>query len=283
MSEVQIDPKAVKALRDKTNAGMMECKAALVEAQGNLEAAVDILRKKGAANAAKKADRETREGVVAFALSADQTAAAIVEVNCETDFVARNEDFRGFCDRLAKTVLDNPAADLEPLRQETITKTGENVTIRRHERIQVSGSGQVAAYIHQGSKLGVLVEVGASKAETLTNPAFNELVRSLTLQIAAMSPLYVRSSDVPADVLERERQVQSESKDVQGKPANIVENIVKGKLNAFYKQICLLDQENFQNNKQSIAQLLAETSKALGDEISVRRFLRFMVGDSAAS
>jgi elongation factor Ts len=283
MSEVQIDPKAVKALRDKTNAGMMECKAALVEAQGNLEAAVDILRKKGAANAAKKADRETREGVVAFALSADQTAAAIVEVNCETDFVARNEDFRGFCDRLAKTVLDNPAADLEPLRQETITKTGENVTIRRHERVQVSGSGQVAAYIHQGSKLGVLVEVGASKAETLTNPAFNELVRSLTLQIAAMSPLYVRSSDVPADVLERERQVQSESKDVQGKPANIVENIVKGKLNAFYKQICLLDQENFQNNKQSIAQLLAETSKALGDEISVRRFLRFMVGDSAAS
>ena len=283
MSEVQIDPKAVKALRDKTNAGMMECKAALVEAQGNLEAAVDILRKKGAANAAKKADRETREGVVAFALSADQTAAAIVEVNCETDFVARNEDFRGFCDRLAKTVLDNPTADLEPLRQETITKTGENVTIRRHERIQVSGSGQVAAYIHQGSKLGVLVEVGASKAETLTNPAFNELVRSLTLQIAAMSPLYVRSSDVPADVLERERQVQSESKDVQGKPANIVENIVKGKLNAFYKQICLLDQENFQNNKQSIAQLLTETSKALGDEISVRRFLRFMVGDSAAS
>jgi elongation factor Ts len=283
MSEVQIDPKAVKALRDKTNAGMMECKAALVEAQGNLEAAVDILRKKGAANAAKKADRETREGVVAFALSADQTAAAIVEVNCETDFVARNEDFRGFCDRLAKTVLDNPTADLEPLRQETITKTGENVTIRRHERIQVSGSGQVAAYIHQGSKLGVLVEVGASKAETLTNPAFTELVRSLTLQIAAMSPLYVRSSDVPADVLERERQVQSESKDVQGKPANIVENIVKGKLNAFYKQICLLDQENFQNNKQSIAQLLAETSKALGDELSVRRFLRFMVGDSAAS
>jgi elongation factor Ts len=283
MSEVQIDPKAVKALRDKTNAGMMECKAALVEAQGNLEAAVDILRKKGAANAAKKADRETREGVVAFALSADQTAAALVEVNCETDFVARNEDFRGFCDRLAKTVLDNPTADLEPLRQETITKTGENVTIRRHERIQVSGSGQVAAYIHQGSKLGVLVEVGASKAETLTNPAFTELVRSLTLQIAAMSPLYVRSSDVPADVLERERQVQSESKDVQGKPANIVENIVKGKLNAFYKQICLLDQENFQNNKQSIAQLLAETSKALGDELSVRRFLRFMVGDSAAS
>jgi elongation factor Ts len=283
MSEVQIDPKAVKALRDKTNAGMMECKAALVEAQGNLEAAVDILRKKGAANAAKKADRETREGVVAFALSADQTAAAIVEVNCETDFVARNEDFRGFCDRLAKTVLDNPTADLEPLRQETITKTGENVTIRRHERIQVSGSGQVAAYIHQGSKLGVLVEVGASKAETLTNPAFTELARSLTLQIAAMSPLYVRSSDVPADVLERERQVQSESKDVQGKPANIVENIVKGKLNAFYKQICLLDQENFQNNKQSIAQLLAETSKALGDELSVRRFLRFMVGDSAAS
>ena len=283
MSEVQIDPKAVKALRDKTNAGMMECKAALVEAQGNLEAAVDILRKKGAANAAKKADRETREGVVAFALSADQTAAAIVEVNCETDFVARNEDFRGFCDRLAKTVLENPAADLEPLRQETITKTGENVTIRRHERVQVSGSGQVAAYIHQGSKLGVLVEVGANKAETLTNPAFSELVRSLTLQIAAMSPLYVRSSDVPADVLERERQVQSESKDVQGKPANIVENIVKGKLNAFYKQICLLDQENFQNNKQSIAQLLAETSKALGDEISVRRFLRFMVGDSAAS
>jgi elongation factor Ts len=283
MSEVQIDPKAVKALRDKTNAGMMECKAALVEAQGNLEAAVDILRKKGAANAAKKADRETREGVVAFALSADQTAAAIVEVNCETDFVARNEDFRGFCDRLAKTVLDNPTADLEPLRQETITKTGENVTIRRHERIQVSGSGQVAAYIHQGSKLGVLVEVGASKAETLTNPAFTELVRSLTLQIAAMSPLYVRSSDVPADVLERERQVQSESKDVQGKPANIIENIVKGKLNAFYKQICLLDQENFQNNKQSIAQLLAETSKSLGDEISVRRFLRFMVGDATAS
>ncbi len=283
MSEVQIDPKAVKALRDKTNAGMMECKAALLEAKGNLEAAVDILRKKGAANAAKKADRETREGVIAFALASDNNAASLVEVNCETDFVARNEDFRGFCDRLAQTVLTNPDADLEPLRQETVTKTGENVTIRRHQRIAVQGSGQIAAYIHQGSKLGVLVEVGANKADTLNNPAFKDLVRSLTLQIAAMNPLYVGSSDVPADVLERERQVQSESKDVQGKPANIIENIVKGKLNAFYKQICLLDQENFQNNKQSIAQLLAETSKSLGDEISVRRFLRFMVGDATAS
>src|SRR3954469_10101943 len=163
---VTIDAQMVKTLREKTNAGLMECKKALAESGGDLEGAVDLLRKKGAASAAKKAGREAKEGIIAQAILPGAKVGVLVEVNCETDFVAKNEGFKAFCEEAARNIAEKPDADLESDRVAAVQKIGENIIIRRHERIAVSGHGLVAAYIHTGGKVGVLVEVGAEKDDT---------------------------------------------------------------------------------------------------------------------
>ena len=162
-TQVNIDAKQVGALREKTGAGMLDCRKALVEANGDIEAAIDILRKKGTASAAKKAGRTANEGVIAQAILGGGRSGILVEVNCETDFVAKNEDFLALTGGWAKTLCENPATDLESARVDSVTKIGENIQIRRHGRIEVSGNGLVAAYIHLGGKIGVLLEVGAGK------------------------------------------------------------------------------------------------------------------------
>ena len=274
---VVIDAQLVKTLREKTNAGLMECKRALAESNGDLEAAVDILRKKGAAGAAKKADREAKDGVIAQAILAGSKVGVLVEVNCETDFVAKNDSFKSFCDDMAKKIAEQPEADLEGDRVEAVQKIGENVRIRRHARIEVKGSGLVAAYIHTGGKVGVLVEVGADKDTTSQNDDFKQLVRDITLQIAAANPIGVDRSEVPAALVEREREVYR-GQVPAGKPANIIEKIVDGKMDKFYSQSCLLDQAFIKNPDQTIQQLLAEKSKALGENLSIRSFVRYAVG-----
>ena len=276
-TSVVIDAQLVKTLREKTNAGLMECKRALAESNGDLEAAVDILRKKGAAGAAKKADREAKDGIIAQAIAPGAKAGVLVEINCETDFVAKNDSFRQFCDEIAKKILTQPGVDLGGRRVTTKQKIGENVQIRRHDRMEVEGNGAVAAYIHTGGKVGVLVEVGAGNAATAENEEFKQLVRDLTLQIAAAHPISVDRSAVPADLVAREREVYR-GQVPPGKPANIVEKIVDGKMDKFYSQSCLLDQAFIKNPDQTVTQLLAEKGKALGDTLSIRRFLRFGVG-----
>jgi elongation factor Ts len=258
----------------------MECKRALAESNGDLEAAVDILRKKGAASAAKKAGREAREGVIAQAISPGAKVGVIVEVNCETDFVAKNDGFRAFCDDVAKQIAADPNVDLEPSRVAAVQKIGENVRIRRFERLEVKDNGSVAAYIHTGGKVGVLVEVSADKEATASSDDFKQLVRDITLQIAAAGPLCVSRDQVDSALVERERDVYRGQ--VVGKPENIIEKIVDGKMDKFYSTQCLVEQAFIKNPDQTINQLIAEKNKALGENIAIRKFIRYMVGEEVA-
>jgi elongation factor Ts len=282
MTTVNIDAKQVAALREKTGAGMLDCRKALVESNGDLEGAVDILRKKGAASAAKKAGRAANEGVIAQAILPGAKVGLLLEVNCETDFVAKNESFLALTAGWAKTLAENPATDLEPARVEAVTKIGENVQIRRHARIEVIGNGLVAAYIHLGGKIGVLLEVGAGKQDTVNRDEFKQLVRDITLHIAAASPVSIGRDEVAASLVERERAIYAEQTP-KDKPAAVIEKIIEGKMSKFYAGVCLLEQAFVKNPEQTVNQLVAEKAKALGDIIEVRRFIRYQVGEEIAS
>ncbi len=261
-----------------TNAGLMDCKKALTEAKGDLDAAVDILRKKGAASALKKAGRDANEGLIVQYILPDAKAGVLVEVNCETDFVARNESFGAFCAEVARKIADNPAVDLEADRVAAVAKIGENIKITRHQRLEVTGHGVVAAYIHTGAKVGVLVEVGAGSAATPAKEAFKQLVRDVTLQIAAAQPHCVSRKEVPADILAKEKEIAAEQ--FKDKPPQAVAKIVEGKMEKFYQTYCLVDQGFVKNGESSVKDHIAAVAKELGDTIEVRRFLRFQVGEA---
>jgi elongation factor Ts len=280
-TQVNIDAKQVGALREKTGAGMLECRKALVEANGDIEAAIDILRKKGAASAAKKAGRAANEGVIAQAIVPGAKTGILVEVNCETDFVAKNSDFLALTAGWAKLLAENAATDLEPLRVEAVQKIGENIQIRRSVRFEVTGNGAVAAYIHLGGKIGVLLEVGASNAATTEKDDFKQLVRDITLHIAAASPVCLKREEVPAALADRERAIYLE-KAPKDKPPQVVEGIIKGMMNKFFAGVCLLEQGFIKNPEQTITQLVAEKAKALGDTVEVRKFVRYQVGEEIA-
>jgi elongation factor Ts len=273
----------VAKLREMTGVGMMECKRALVEAQGNIETAVDLLRKSGAASAAKKATREAREGVIAQFIAPGGQSGVLVEVNCETDFVARNEAFRVFADDIAKKVAANAHVNLEADREAAVGKLGENIKITRNARLEVSGNGLVAAYIHLGAKVGVLVEVGAGKAETTTKDEFKQLVKDITLQIAAGFPHVVSRENVAPEVLAKEREIAAQSDRLKGKPAAAMEKILAGVLDKFFQTYCLMDQGFVKRNSEvSVKEHVAQIAKQLGDEITIRRFVRFQVGEAVA-
>lgn len=279
----EITAQSVAKLREMTGVGMMECKKALVEAQGNMDAAVDLLRKSGAASAAKKATREAREGVIAQYLSPDGRSGVLVEVNCETDFVARNESFRAFADEIAKKIASNPNADLEADRLAAVGKMGENIKVTRNARMEVSGNGLVAAYIHTGAKVGVLVEVGAGKAETVGKDEFKQLVKGITLQIAAGFPHAVSRENVAPEVIAKEREIAAQSDRLKGKPAAAMEKILAGVLDKFFQTYCLVDQGFvIRNSEVSVKEHVAQIAKQLGDEITIRRFVRFQVGEVVA-
>ena len=273
----------VGKLREMTGVGMMECKKALVEAQGNIEAAVDLLRKSGAASAAKKATREAREGVIAQFIAPGGKSGVLVEVNCETDFVARNEAFRAFADEIAKKVSADANANLEADREAAVGKMGENIKITRNARLEVSGNGAVAAYIHTGAKVGVLVEVGCTKPDTTGKEEFKQLVKDITLQIAAGFPQVVSRENVAPEVIAKEREIAAQSDRLKGKPAAAMEKILAGVLDKFFQTYCLVDQGFVKRNSEvSVKEHVAQISKQLGDEVSIRRFVRFQVGEATA-
>jgi elongation factor Ts len=275
----EITAATVGKLREMTNAGLMDCKRALTEAKGELDAAIDILRKRGVATAAKKAGREANEGVIAQHIQPGARVGILVEVNCETDFVAKNESFRQFCDEIARILAADPKADVEGLRAAQVAKIGENIKISRFHRMEVSGNGLVAAYIHTGAKIGVLVEVGAEKESTVGRDDFKQLVRDITLQIAAAHPFVVERHEVPAEVRAKEEEIAREQ--IKNKPPQAVSKIVEGKLEKFYQSHCLLDQGFVkQNSEVSVKEHVAAVSKELGDTIAIRRFVRFQVGES---
>jgi elongation factor Ts len=281
----EITAAAVGKLREMTGAGLMECKKALTEAAGDMDKAVDILRKKGAASAAKKASRAANEGVIATTIQPGAKAGILIEVNCETDFVARNEGFVAFCNEVASTLLANPKADLEAIRTAQVAKIGENIQISRFHRLEVSGNGLVAAYIHPGAKVGVLVEVGAGKEATTSSEDFKQLVRDITLQIAAGHPYVVSREEVDPAVIAKEKEIilaSDDMKKLEGKPAQAIAKIVEGKLDKkFFQGYCLLDQGFVKRNSEvTVKEHLGSVAKQLGDEITIRRFVRFQIGES---
>ncbi len=279
----EITAQNVAKLREMTGVGMMECKRALVEAQGEIETAVDLLRKSGAASAAKKATRDAREGVIAQSIAAGGKSGVLVEVNCETDFVARNEAFRAFCDDIAKKVLADANVNLDADREAAVGKMGENIKFPRNARMEVSGNGAVAAYIHTGAKVGVLVEVGCGKADTTAKDEFKQLVKDITLQIAAGFPLVVSRESVAPEVIAKEREIAANSDRLKGKPAAAMEKILQGVLDKFFQTYCLVDQGFVKRNSEvSVKEHVAQISKQIGDEIVIRRFVRFQVGEAAA-
>lgn len=271
----------VAKLREMTGAGLMDCKKALVETSGDIDAAVDWLRKKGVATAGKKGGREAKEGVIAQYIKPGAKTGLLVEVNCETDFVAKNDSFKAFTDSIAKTLVENPSADIEAMRVEAVSRMGENIKISRHQRLDVNGNGAVAAYIHTGGKVGVLVEVGAGKEATASTEDFKQLVRDITLQIAAAHPTCVTRDQVPADVIAKEKEIATEQ--VKNKPPQAIAKIVEGKLDKYYQTICLVEQGFVKNGEITVKEHVAQVGKKLGDELTVRHFVRFQVGEAAAA
>lgn len=279
----EITAATVAKLREMTNAGMMDCKKALTEANGDVSAAVDILRKKGAATATTKGTREAREGVIARYLAPDNRLGVLVEVNCQTDFVARNEMFRAFSDDVAKRLATDPKATFETERVDLVARIRENIQIPRHARMEVSGNGMIAGYIHTGAKVGVLVEVGAGKESTVASEDFRQLVKDITLQIAAGHPYAVSREEVPAEVVAKEREIAAQSDRLKGKPAQAMEKIIQGMLEKFYQTYCLVDQGFVKKNSEvSVKEHVGSIAKQLGDEITIRRFVRFQVGEVPA-
>jgi elongation factor Ts len=280
----EITAAEVAKLREMTNAGMMDCKKALTEAKGDMGAAVDILRKKGAATAVTKGGREAREGVIAQHISPDGRLGVLVEVNCQTDFVARNEMFKSFADDVARRLAADAKADFEADRVGMVAKIRENIQIPRHARMEVDGNGMVAAYIHTGAKVGVLVEVGAGKETTVTDEVFKQLVKDITLQIAAGSPIAVSREGVPAAVVAKEREIAAQSDRLKGKPPQAIEKILQGIIEKFYQTYCLVDQGFVKKNSEiSLREHVAQVAKQLGDEVTIRRFVRFQVGEAPAT
>ena len=279
----------VKTLREKTGAGMMECKAALTEAGGNMDQATDILRKRGLAQAAKRAGRATGEGLIGSHVSADQRAGVLVEVKCESDFVARTPDFQALIKDVADDIaragdaaspawLADPAGPVQARVKAAIAKLGENIGVDRFVRL----SGDlVAVYIHLGGKLGVLVELAGAGGAAAQHEAVQTLAKELAMQVAAAAPQYASREEVPADVLEHERSIFRAQLEGQNKPANVIDKIIEGKLGAFYQQVVLPDQASIRDPKVSVSQLVANASKASGAALSVRRFARLKVGETA--
>lgn len=271
----------VKDLREKTGAGMMDCKKALVATDGDMEKAVDYLREKGMAKAAKKSGRATSEGLVTLAASADGKTVALASLLCETDFVSRGDDFKGFAAHVAQVVLEKAPADgaaLEALigtsLTELIAKTGENMKLGRFARRSCAANGAIGQYIHSNCKLGVLVDLECGKPETAASAEVKTLGKEIAMQVAALKPMSLDRASLDPAVIEREREVYREKARNDGKPEKIIEKIAEGAVNKFCKEVCLMDQAYIRDDKKSVDQLVKETAKALGDTIKVTGFTR---------
>ena len=270
----------IKELRDATSMGINDCKKALEETGGDFDAAIKVLREKGAAIATKRASKEANEGMIAAIVTGDAQNAAMIEINCETDFVTRNEDFQAFVEELRGEALnfesDAMAAGVASKIEDKMASIGEKIMFRRNVKWTVEGTGAIASYIHMGGKVGVLVEVGCEKAETIESPIFKELAKDLTLHVAAAAPEYLTRDEVPAELVEEEKDIAR--KQLEDKPANIIDNILVGKINKYFSQICFIEQGFVKEDKVSITNLLAEKGKELGDTLTVKRYVRYQLG-----
>jgi len=283
-----ITAKMVGGLRAKTGAGMMDCKKALTEADGDIEQAIDLLRKKGLSAAAKKSGRVAAEGMIAAAGSGNK--GALVEVNSETDFVAKNDAFQAFANGVAGVVLNQAPVDVDALKSLDFTGTdrnvgeelnhqistiGENMNVRRFVRLE-SSSGVTASYIHGAGKIGVLVQLDSDKAD---DPKVAETARMLAMHVAAASPQYLSRNDVPADVVEREKDIMRAKAIESGKPENIVEKIIEGQINKFFGESCLLEQVYVIDTDHKVGKVVESLAKELGGQVTLAAYARFQLGE----
>jgi len=284
-----ITAQAVKQLREATGAGMMDCKKALVETDGDIEKAMDYLREKGLAAAAKKAGRIAAEGVVNSFISDDKKVGALVEVNCETDFVAKTPEFQTFVNGIAKIAAEGNPSDLDAMLAlsgdgktvaemitEKVATIGENISLRRFAVYQADGA--VDAYIHMGGKIGVLVEF-ACPACAQDNADFTAFMHDVAMQIAASSPKYVSSKEVPSDEIEHEKEVLRAQALNEGKPENIVDKMVIGRINKYYSQVCLLDQVFVKDDSKKVKDVVKAQGTALGGDVDIIKFTRYEMGE----
>lgn len=283
-----ITAKMVADLRAKTGAGMMDCKKALSETDGDMEQAIDVLRKKGLSAAAKKSGRIAAEGMIVSAGS--DRVGALVEVNSETDFVAKNVAFQAFANGVAEVVLEHAPADIETLKgldfpgtgrsvseelTHQIATIGENMNIRRCARL-ASEAGAVASYIHGAGKIGVLVQLDSDRAD---DPRVAETARMLAMHVAAANPQYLTRNDVPADVLAREKDIMRAKAIESGKPENIIDKIVDGQLNKFYGESCLLEQVYVVDTDQKVGKVVEALAKEVGGQVSLGAYVRYQLGE----
>jgi elongation factor Ts len=282
---MHITTESIKKLRERTGAGMMDCKRALESTGGDMDKAIEYLRKKGAAVGQKRADRAAKEGVIVTRVSPDGATGVVVEVNCETDFVGRSDDFVTFSGLVAGAILASRPASLEQLmglraegktiaelQNDVLAKVGEKIEIRRFEVVEAKG-GAVSAYTHLGNKIGVLVE--------LTGPpsASAGIGRDVAMQVAAMNPLVVSREQIDREIIARELEVYKAQAKNEGKPDHIVEKIATGRLEKFYQEVCLLEQTYIKDGGKTVKDVLQEESQKGGTPISVRRYFRYHLGE----
>ena len=289
-----ISMEMIKELRQRTGAGVLECKEALAESGDDMDGAAEYLRKKGATKAAKKADRNTKEGAVSAALEGN--LAAMVEVKCETDFVSRNETFQALVSELAAHVMSSPeAADDEsflaqPLASDKsrtvrdllsskVLEIGENIVVGRRAKIALSGPGTITRYIHGVGNIGVLLELGADSDKTAGAPEFSALGKDLAMQIAAMNPIAVSPDQIPQAVVDKEREIFAAQAREAGKPENIIPKIVEGNIKKYFSEVCLPMQAFVKENKKTVETVVKETAAKLGGKVEIRRFIRFQLGE----
>ena len=296
---MEITASMVKELRETTGAGMMDCKKALGETEGDVEKAVDVLRTKGLAALAKRAGRATNEGLVAAFVEPSGLIASLVEVNCETDFVARNAEFTTFVNAMAEQIAvddpdgitegaaalmaqqykRNPALTVEQSLGELVGKLGEKITITRFERYEIAeGTAAIGSYVHGIGRIGVLVEVVGA---TVAGPEVTTLVKDLAMHVAAANPGWVTRDEVPATVIEHEKSIYMAQAAESGKPEAIQAKMAEGRLEKYFKEACLIEQPFVKDPDISIGELVERAGKSVGSQLSVSRFTRWMLGETA--
>ena len=283
---MEITVQLIKQLRDKTGSGMADCKTALHETQGDINKAIEYLRKKGAATATKRADKIAKEGAVKIATSTDKKSAAIIEVNCETDFVSKGDGFQGFAEKVATLCLTSKYDALDKLLtektadgltlQETIdsmmASAGEKIELRRAKFFEIS-DGFISSYLHFGSKLGGMLRIKGD-----VNDESFDLGNKISMQLVAMNPIAINRDGISKEIMDTEKQIYEEAAKNEGKPANIIERIVLNKIEKFYLENCLLEQEYINESGKSIAQLISEFEKKSGNKFEITEMVRFQLG-----
>jgi elongation factor Ts len=285
---VAIGAQDVKVLREKTGAGIMECKKALAESNGDIDKAIKSLREKGLAEAKKRSGREAKEGIITVVYSKDDSEVVMVELNCETDFVSRTDKYTDFVQKTALTVLDEGITDAGNLSEklqtgvkEAISSFGENIILRKIERFKKSDErlSVLHSYIHLGGKVGVIIELKIDDEAVEENEDFKEFVKNVVLQIASMDPIAVSRDDVQADVIEDQKEVLSKQAGDSGKPEKIIEKIVEGRLEKFFAQMCLLEQKYVKDSDLTVGKYLNQTEEKIKGKFKIERFARFKLGE----